>query len=174
MTDNLIKSMYVQRNLKGVARKLNAISCILENTDTEFEDINILLVEDNPIDIQMICMLIGKLGANFKILTINNGNEAQQFLTMKALPHPNFIPDLIIMDLSLPGIQGKELLDIILREQYLQWLPVIVTSSDFHNIDKESYETRGLLFLQKPYSQKQLFESISKKLCLTINNELNG
>lgn len=168
MTENLVKGMYMQRNMKNVARKLQAVACMMSKEDTDLEDINVLLIEDDGIDIQMVKFMLSKASSHFHVMVIDNGVSAEKFLTMKEIPHPNFIPDLIILDLHLPGINGVQLLNLILKEQYLQWLPVIVTTTSMDSIpDRKGYENKGLIFLEKPFKKEDLITAMAKKLCLT-------
>jgi CheY-like chemotaxis protein len=117
-----------------------------------FRDVVILLVEDDLGDQR----LIEKSLCNEKILnelvTVNNAENALQYLQRcqdsdKESPRP----DLILLDLNMPGMGGKEFLKHIKNNPELNDIPVVVlTTSDSEQDVLESYKLQAAGYIKKP------------------------
>lgn len=126
---------------------------------------NILLVEDNPSyqDLMLLAFEENNIAHNLHI--VNNGEEALTFLHRQK-EYSNFPrPDIIILDLNLPGIHGHELLKIIKQDHKLKIIPVIVfTSSSQPNDIVESYNLKANCYLSKPYDLEDFLALVQKSL----------
>ena len=114
----------------------------------------ILLVEDNPVDFEMIRTALEKRA--YKVLTATNGKEAIN----QAL---NESPDLILLDMILPGMHGLEVAIKLKKLPETEEIPIIaisaVGSTEFIN---ECYQEGVCAFIKKPYQEQNLFEKIEK------------
>ncbi len=103
--------------------------------------IEILLIEDNPGDAKLFqkCFKNDRRPSNLHM--VSDGEEALNFLRRLG-PHSGAVrPDLIVMDLNLPKIEGRELLSLIKTDRNLRTIPVLVlTSSDSSEDIRQSYE----------------------------------
>lgn len=113
--------------------------------------IEILLVEDNAADIRLTIEALkeGKITNNLHIS--EDGEDALDFVFQRN-KHKNAVrPDLILLDLNLPKINGKEVLNIIKSTEILKRIPIIVlsTSSSESDITK-SYENHANCYITKP------------------------
>ena len=117
----------------------------------------ILLIDDEEMVINMIEMMLRKLG--YKVLKAHNGNQGLQlFKTNKSKI------DLIISDLEMPKMNGKEVLDK-LREIDPQ-IKVMLSSGALTDSDEQSVIDEGFNgFLKKPYSMTTLCEKMSEAFC---------
>ena len=117
---------------------------------------HILLVEDNRLDIELTLDAFREMRLTHTVHVARNGQEALDYLhgqgeytDRKAFP----MPDLILLDLKLPGIDGHEVLSQIKGTPVLRRLPVIVlTSSDEESDRALSYDSGANSYLVKPDS----------------------
>lgn len=121
---------------------------VLNRTD----EIEILLVEDNPGDVCLIREAL-KLGSIRKRLqVVEDGEAALHYLRGEVAPRPG----LILLDLNLPKIDGREVLGEIKKDPELRHIPVIIlTTSDSENDVVSAYEHHANCYLTKP---QDLFE----------------
>ena len=121
----------------------------------------ILLVEDNPGD----TLLTREAFKNCKLLNtlhhVEDGAEAMAFLRREG-PYANEPrPDLILLDLNLPRMDGREVLAEIKRDQQLKHIPVIIltTSNDEQDVLK-AYDLHANCFITKPIALPRFLEVI--------------
>jgi CheY-like chemotaxis protein len=114
--------------------------------------IRILLVEDNPGDIELTREGLtesGKLKNQLDVVT--DGEQAIDYLYKKGQFSTAETPDIILLDLNLPKLDGREILAIIKSDPNLLMIPVIILSSSEANTDiQESYNLHANCFITKP------------------------
>src|ERR1044071_4976726 len=91
----------------------------------------LLLVEDDPQDIEIIELAIKKAKSNFKLMSVRNGEEAIQYLSRKEkFKDRNKFPEpaVVLLDLSLPIVSGIEVLQWMQRQSHEKMPPVVVLS----------------------------------------------
>lgn len=120
----------------------------------------ILIIEDSPEDFEAIKRAFKKLGLSNDILHIDNGDDALAYLKENAQKN---LPTLILLDLNLPGTDGRTILTKIKNIDGLKKVPVIVltTSSDERDIN-ECYNNGANSYIQKPVDLNGFFSGISK------------
>ncbi len=123
----------------------------------------VMLVEDDPNDIHFIDHAFGKLDIPVSLTTASDGKTA--FSILKNFLDPSdddmSLPDLIILDLKLPGISGFEILEWIREQDVLKHIPVLILSSSSHNKDiLNSYRLGANSYLVKPNELKQLIDIV--------------
>jgi CheY-like chemotaxis protein len=120
---------------------------------------HILLVEDNEGDIVLTQEVFKSSGLSNPISIARDGEEALDFLYQRNKLSGAERPDLILMDINIPKINGKEVLIIIKKDNDLKTIPVIMlsTSSDDRDI-LESYRNHANCFITKPIN----FDEFSK------------
>ena len=121
-------------------------------TGTELgRPIEILLVEDNPGDVDLTRegLADGKLRNNLHV--VGDGEEAMAFLR-RGEEHADMpMPDLILLDLNLPGKDGREVLAAIKADEGLGHIPVVVlTSSQDEEDILQSYRLHANCYISKP------------------------
>ena len=133
---------------------------------TPCQNLTVLLVEDDSADQLMVHHIVksGVFRANLRV--VSSGSEALDYLNGKG-PYKNRLnapsPDLILLDLNLPGLDGVETLRHIRSGAGTKSIPVIVltTSDDSRDVAK-SYEAGANSFITKPQCVDGLFELFRK------------
>ncbi len=131
----------------------------------ELQPITILLVEDDPADQKLIKVsLESQLVAN-DLYIVNTGEEGMDFLHQRG-DYSSVVPrpDLILLDLNMPGMGGKEFLKRIKDDKNLKQIPVvIVTTSDLEKDIIDSYDLQASGYVRKPVTLDG-FKEVMKKI----------
>jgi len=100
------------------------------------ESIQILLIEDDPADQKLTKISLGNNKVANTLHIVNSGEEALDYLYHRGnFAHGTPRPDLILLDLNMPGIGGQEVLKIIKEDEGLKSIPIIIlTTSDAERI----------------------------------------
>ena len=100
----------------------------------------IMLVEDNPDHAELLAISIKKIFDSIQIIQINNGEEALVKMGISECSNGNefIIPDLILLDVNLPGIDGKDVLNRIRLYKKFDKIPICIltTSTSVDEIEK--------------------------------------
>ena len=122
--------------------------------------IDILIVEDNPGDIRLIKESIKTIDQAVTLQTVTIGDDAVKFLQQATV---NSLPDLILLDLNLPGRDGCEVLEAIRDDSRLKPLPVIMlTSSEADEDVVRCYDARANAYLTKPTSSDKFISLMER------------
>lgn len=109
----------------------------------------ILLVEDNPIDVRATLRAAKSLVTPHSIHVVNDGDEAIDYVRS---PN-NHRPDLVLLDLNLPGRDGFDVLTILRAHDDLRRIPVVVLSTSTNDADVVGAYDRGAnAYVNKPSS----------------------
>jgi two-component system response regulator len=118
---------------------------------------NILYVEDNKDAITFFNRVVNKLG-DYQFKTTEDGNSAIKLLEEEK----DFEPEMILLDINLPGMNGFEILQHVRTKTEYKHIPVIMfTSSDDTSDIKKSYEFGANAYLIKPDSLHTLREVLA-------------
>jgi two-component system, chemotaxis family, response regulator Rcp1 len=118
----------------------------------------ILLVEDSPADIRLVTEALKGCSIPHHLTAIDNGQEALKFLHREAPYVTAPQPDLVVLDLNLPGLNGRELLTTIRQEPALQHLVVVVLTSSASPQDAYAlYQIPVNCFVTKPFDIERFF-----------------
>jgi chemotaxis family two-component system response regulator Rcp1 len=128
------------------------------------QQIEILLVEDNPGDIRLTREALKEGKINNNINVVMDGEQAVDYLKGKDNYAGRITPDLILLDLNLPKLSGKEVLEIIKNDNTLKHIPVIIlTTSKAEEDILQSYQHYANCYITKPVDFDQ-FSQVVKKL----------
>jgi two-component system response regulator len=126
----------------------------------------ILLVEDNPDDVLLTLRALKKNHIGNEVFVVEDGVEALDYLFAQnkhADRSPNDLPQLILLDLKLPKLDGMEVLRRIRSDPRTARLPVVMlTSSDQEKYVTESYEMGANVFMHKPVDFDQLISVVTQ------------
>lgn len=112
---------------------------------------DILLVEDSPGDVMLVREVLKGLDMCGEIYVVGDGNEAISFLKRDGCFMDAPVPDLILLDLNLPGIDGREVLREIKGHPEWRRIPVAVLSTSKNEDDVvSSYELSANCYIVKP------------------------
>jgi len=122
--------------------------------DQRFSPAEILLVEDNPDDVEITLRAFRKVHVDSRVHVVRDGQEALDLLFRKG-EHSDRAevaqPDLILLDLNLPKVTGPEVLEKIRASDELSTMPVIVlTVSEREEDIQRSYELGANTYITKP------------------------
>ena len=123
--------------------------------------IEILLVEDNPGDARLTQEVLrgGKLSNHLSVIA--DGESALQYLRRRGEYHDRPKPDLVLLDLNLPGKDGREVLGEMKADPALRRIPVVVlTTSDAEADLLKSYDLYANCYIVKPIDLEQFVDVI--------------
>lgn len=128
------------------------------------QEVEILLVEDNPNDAELALRALKKNNLANKVIRVCDGEEALDFIfargQFKDRKREN-TPKLILLDLKLPKIDGLEVLKIIKADPITKIIPVVVlTSSHEENDMVESYRLGVNSYIVKPVDFDKFIDSV--------------
>jgi two-component system, chemotaxis family, response regulator Rcp1 len=113
--------------------------------------IEILLVEDNPGDVRLTRELFRESRVRNHLSVATDGADALAFLRQEEPHLHSRRPDLIVLDLNLPRLDGRQVLAAIKNDHGLRRIPVVVFSSSQAQEDiRQSYELHANCYLTKP------------------------
>ncbi|MFD0835322.1 response regulator [Mariniflexile aquimaris] len=130
--------------------------------------LKILLIEDDMIEVMKLNRAISSLQLPHKIIEANNGEEALLILKDKTN-----IPDIILLDLNMPKINGIEFLSILKNDDSLKYVPTIILTTSSNQRDLLAcYEIGIAGYILKPLKYEEYVSKIEKLLGYWSINEL--
>lgn len=131
-----------------------------------FRNTTILLVEDNPDDVTLTLRALKKNNIGNRVIVVEDGAEALDFLFCQNKYRdrsPEDLPQLVLLDLRLPKIDGMEVLRRIRADKRTRALPVVIlTGSDEEQKMVESYKSGANAFMRKPVDFDQFKAAVPK------------
>lgn len=125
------------------------------------KEITILLVEDNEGDIVLTMQALKKANVTNGISVVKDGDAALQYLRKSGKFENVGTPDLILLDINLPKVDGMEVLTEIKNDQTLKKIPVVMlTTSDSENDILRSYNNHANCYITKPVDFKKFMEVV--------------
>jgi len=122
----------------------------------------ILLVDDNPDDVELAERAFKRSRLGNRLITKRDGQEALDYLLGKgddARMSP--LPDLILLDLNMPRVDGLEVLRRMRAAKRTRWLPVVVlTTSDEQRDIAASYRLGANSYIRKPVDMQDFLDTI--------------
>jgi signal transduction histidine kinase len=129
------------------------------NTETDFEGHTILIVDDNAANLGVIADYLEAF--NFRILTAMDGKDALEIV--QHVPRP----DLILLDVMMPGIDGFETCRRLKTDKQTKEIPVIFMTALASIDDKvKGFEARGVDYVTKPVNQEEVLARVKTHLKL--------
>ena len=126
--------------------------------------IELLLVEDSPGDVRLTQETFRDANMSVHLYVASDGVEAMAFLRHEGAHADAPRPDLILLDLNLPKMDGREVLAHIKENDSLKTIPtVILTTSDAEADIVKSYQLQANCYLTKPVQWEE-FESLVKSI----------
>ena len=112
---------------------------------------DILLVEDNPADARLVREALAESDLTADLHWVSSGEEALSFLRRGTTFENAPTPDLVLLDLNLPGLRGQEVLCDIKQDPALLSIPVVVlTSSGARQDVLDAYAAHANSYVVKP------------------------
>lgn len=121
--------------------------------------IHILLVEDSPGDVRLTREALRSATLPLELHVVNDGVEALEFLGRQGAFSTAPRPSLVLLDLNLPRLGGREVLKTIKDDPALMSIPVVVlTTSESATDIQQSYRLRANCYVPKPVDMDALVE----------------
>lgn len=133
---------------------------------TSIQDIKaaqVLLVEDNEDDVELTLEALTDSKIKMKVHVVSDGVAAMRFLRQEDEYKNKPRPDLILLDLNLPKMDGREVLKEIREDQHLTDLPVVVLTTSQSDEDiLKMYKLHANCFISKPVDFLKFSEIIKQ------------
>lgn len=121
------------------------------------EPIEILLVEDNPNDVQLTLHALKRYGLTDRVRVVRDGAEALEFLFAPGAE----VPKVVMLDLKLPRVDGIEVLRAVRADPRTRTIPVVVLTSSAEERDiAETYGLGANSYIVKPVDFDQFTEAV--------------
>ena len=123
----------------------------------------VLSIEDNEADFVLLKKALETIpDLSLDIVNISDGNTAMDFLykrdDFKSAPTPN----IIILDINLPSVNGKEILKTIKTDENYKSIPVIIFSTSDYYVDiEETYQLHANSYITKTFDINELYKKIT-------------
>lgn len=123
----------------------------------------VLLVEDNEGDVVLTQEALRDAKLHVALERVADGHEALAYLRREGGHANAAVPDLILLDLNMPRMDGRELLTIVKADPALRAIPVVVLTSSSAEIDVlESYDLQASCYITKPVDFERFREIVER------------
>lgn len=131
----------------------------------DLDELEILLVEDNPTDAELTMRALKRNNLANKLVWVKDGEEALDFIHARAQfadRNPKDLPRLILLDLRMPKVDGFEVLKDIKKNESTCQIPVVVLTSSQEDRDVvESYKLGVNSYVGKPVEFDDFIDAVS-------------
>jgi len=123
--------------------------------------VDVLLVEDNPGDVRLTREALKEAKIAVNLSVANDGLEAMKMLRQEAPYSGQPLPDLVLLDLNMPRMDGREVLRLIKTDEKLKRIPVVVLTTSAAEKDiLQAYGMHANCYITKPVELDQFMEII--------------
>jgi CheY-like chemotaxis protein len=119
----------------------------------------ILYIEDDTEDVELLNYILDKTGFSIELLQMRNGADALDFLESAKLS--NRLPELILLDINLPKLDGKETFVCLKSDKRLARIPVAVLSTSNYDGDMSYFKKYQVPYILKPGNIASFGEDIA-------------
>ncbi len=130
------------------------------------EEVEILLVEDNPTDVELTLRALKKNNLSNKVQVVTDGAEALDYLFATGVYKEREInnkPKVVLLDLKLPKVDGLEVLKKVKADERTKDIPIVVLTSSKEEQDRvESYKLGVNSYIVKPVDFEQFTKSVTE------------
>ena len=127
---------------------------------------DILLVEDNPDDVELTRLAFEESRIGNKLVVVSDGTAALDYLFARGKyseRDPAQLPSIVLLDLNLPKIDGREVLQAIRANEATRTLPVVVLTTSAEPFDVEASYALGVnSYIQKPVDFEQFVWAVKQ------------
>src|SRR5579864_8588688 len=126
--------------------------------------IEVLLVEDSPGDVRLTKEAFREANMSIHLHVASDGVEAMAFLRREGAQNHAPRPDIILLDLNLPKMDGREVLALIKEDPSLKMIPTVILTTSEAEVDiVKSYQLQANCYLNKPV-QLDAFEGLVRSI----------
>ncbi len=127
-------------------------------------EVEILLIEDNPNDVELALRALKKNNLANRVLTVKDGAEALDFIFGKGVyqnRRVENVPRVILLDLKLPKVDGIEVLRSIRADERTKYIPVVILTSSSEERDiVETYKLGVNSYIVKPVNFEKFIDVV--------------
>jgi chemotaxis family two-component system response regulator Rcp1 len=129
--------------------------------DSKSRPVRILLVEDNPLDVKLTKEMLKEAKIGNEVEVAEDGQVALDRLGELYSRGPDALPDLVLLDLNLPKIDGRKLLALMKADERFKNIPVAVLTASSKDEDVlASYNLKAVCFVTKPVDVSQMLKVV--------------
>ena len=131
-------------------------------------ELKILLIEDDTIELMKLNRAMLSLNMNHEVTEANNGEDALELLLKE-----KYYPDIILLDLNMPKINGIEFLEILKNNESIKFIPTIILTTSSNERDLLACFNLGISgYILKPLKYDEYIAKIKVLLSYWSANEL--
>lgn len=128
-----------------------------------YNPIRILLVEDNPADVVLIKQAFSEVEIPHQLSVCRDGQEGLEYLRKENSFQNAETPDLVLLDINMPRLNGLELLEIIKTDDIMGVIPVVIlTTSESEEDILKSYQLHVSSYIRKPVEFSEFLSAIQQ------------
>jgi two-component system response regulator len=130
-----------------------------------FDDVQILLAEDNPLDAELAMTALRDAGITNSITWVKDGEEALDYFYCRGrhANRPDVLPRLVLLDLKMPKVNGIEVLKVVKSDERLKHIPIVMMTSSQEESDiAETYKLGVNSYIVKPLDLDTLVDITRK------------
>jgi two-component system, cell cycle response regulator DivK len=129
----------------------------------------VLVVEDNPLNLELVTDILEAHG--YTVLVATDGREALEMLDVPIAA----LPDLVLMDIQIPQVDGLTVTRRIKADPLRAWLPVIaLTAHAMRGDERVIFEAGCDDYIAKPFELNSLLETVARHLPLAKDHAVGG
>lgn len=157
--DHFSKLIFFASIIERINIGIKPITASTANTEASSGNIVILLADDDCDDRELFEEAISEISSKIKVRAVEDCDQLMQILKDINIP----LPDILFLDLNMPGMGGKQCLKEIKKDKRLNKLPVVIYSTSFLMDDiQDTYTIGANYYIQKPNSFKVAISLIKK------------
>ena len=128
---------------------------------------HILWADDDLDDLMLMRHVLQDIGEEYDIKEVNNGREALDYL--EAVKQKDQLPCLVILDMNMPVLNGKETLNLIKKDEALKNIPLVFFTTSNSELDKMYCKRFGVEMITKPPRYNNLKDAVKRLLDYCLN-----
>jgi CheY-like chemotaxis protein len=122
----------------------------------------ILCVDDDPDDLELLQHALKSVGSTYSIIEAHDGEDA--LTKLREMKKTGTLPCLVVLDINMPKIDGKQTLVSIQSDKELSSVPVVIFTTSSSAMDKMFFEKRNVEFITKPVNFDTFYNVASRLL----------
>ena len=130
--------------------------------NTNKKGCKILHIDDDPDDQQLFKSAIKRVDAYSEIVVAENGAEGIEYLLL--MKEQNTLPCIIVLDINMPKVNGRETCLAIKKDNVLAAIPLIIFSTSNSALDRLFFENKDVVYITKPTEFDQIVEVANELL----------
>jgi CheY-like chemotaxis protein len=130
--------------------------------NTNKKGCKILHIDDDPDDQQLFKSAIKRVDAYSEIVVAENGAEGIEYLLL--MKEQNTLPCIIVLDINMPKVNGRETCLAIKKDDVLAAIPLIIFSTSNSALDRLFFENKDVVYITKPTEFDQIVEVANELL----------